>query len=1195
MKGFINTAVAIAAVFSIAGGLLFAYAHRQPDIKVGAPSTALTYQATLLPLKGSAYDLGTSTDTWRNLFIDQVCLTSDTCRTTWPTSGGGGGGTGNVATSTTETAGFLSYWTSTGATPATLGKAATTSLTASLPLSLSNPISVIGASASALTINTSGTWSGNAGTATALAANGTNCSAGSYPLGVDASGNSETCTVATTGTVTSVTGTFPISSTGGATPNLTFVGLSTSSAISVASGLLYATGVNTLASISTSSAISLSITGNAGTATALAADGANCSAGNYPLGVDASGAVQNCTLANTGTVTSVATTYPVTGGTFTTSGTIALAFGTTTNNNWSGGNVFQSASTTFVGNATTTGTNFSGIASSSQLYGDNLATCNSGNVLTWSAGLFGCAADQTTAGAANPFTFATTYATLSAATTSPLWLQNTTSSLFASSTAYFGAGGVGSSSIQFGPTGLEWTLGYLGATDNFVIAHATALQVNPALTINKSTLNVATTYSTSTHQTITTNEWLTNTPSAALSTDASGLVIASTTGLVTATSPITLDSSSRRVFGGGVQISCASCALFAYDFTPATNYAVNTNSTTTPLWLKGAVGGIYSFMASNTAAFDQINVGSSTSSGQATSTFFGNLITKGTASSTALIVSNSPNGPLSTDSNGNVSASTTGLVTSGTGISLDSSARRVFGGGVAITNSGVISGSCSGGTTCSGTNPLVINSFSYPFTLGTNFGVAASMSTGTLVAFTAGLAASSTSYFNTISALTSSTTNASTTNLSATTFAAGGTGTTSIDIAGGLKIQSLTGLTLATAGAVTAYAGTTCATGNRLIQVLSASGVATCAGSTNYDFTPGTINFGVNTNATGTIINFTAGIQASSTSYFSTISSLTSSTTEASTTDISARTLAVGGTATTSIDAAGLVRAKNLTLFSITGTAANCLSADTNGVVSGTGNACGSAAGGPGIADPFTHSANFGTTLASATTTPIWFQNYLFASSTAYLSTAFHASSTAPQLYLSDTTSNSNWAFRAISGNLFIATTTSTVVPFATSTFPILTITNGGLWGIGTTSPWARFTLDRFGQTNNAYASSSILVTEYAIATTTNKTIDARDGNSQLFQIGSAATTITLTGFLPGSQLTLHVCNPNATAGAITWATSPANLLQWTNSSTSPTQTTTANKCDIYHFDGTAATSSGGIAQAGISLSKIFAWLIPNF
>lgn len=42
-----------------------------------------------------------------------------------------------------------------------------------------------------------------------------------------------------------------------------------------------------------------SISGNAGTATALAANGANCSAGSYPLGVDASGAVESCTDATT--------------------------------------------------------------------------------------------------------------------------------------------------------------------------------------------------------------------------------------------------------------------------------------------------------------------------------------------------------------------------------------------------------------------------------------------------------------------------------------------------------------------------------------------------------------------------------------------------------------------------------------------------------------------------------------------------------------------------------------------------------------------------------------------------------------------------------------------------------------------------------------------------------------------------------
>lgn len=76
------------------------------------------------------------------------------------------------------------------------------------------------------------TGAGNAATATALAANGANCSAGSFPLGVDASGAAETCTA-----------------------------LSSS---------------------------------NAGTATALAADPANCSAGSVAGGVTAAGVAESC-------------------------------------------------------------------------------------------------------------------------------------------------------------------------------------------------------------------------------------------------------------------------------------------------------------------------------------------------------------------------------------------------------------------------------------------------------------------------------------------------------------------------------------------------------------------------------------------------------------------------------------------------------------------------------------------------------------------------------------------------------------------------------------------------------------------------------------------------------------------------------------------------------------------------------------
>lgn len=55
------------------------------------------------------------------------------------------------------------------------------------------------------------------------------------------------------------------------------------------------------------------ITGNAGTATALAANGANCSAGQYPLGVDSSGAVESCT-ADGGLLNIVEDTTPQLGG-----------------------------------------------------------------------------------------------------------------------------------------------------------------------------------------------------------------------------------------------------------------------------------------------------------------------------------------------------------------------------------------------------------------------------------------------------------------------------------------------------------------------------------------------------------------------------------------------------------------------------------------------------------------------------------------------------------------------------------------------------------------------------------------------------------------------------------------------------------------------------------------------------------------
>jgi hypothetical protein len=189
--------------------------------------------------------------------------------------------------------------------------------------------------------------SGNAATATALAANGTNCSAGQYPLGVDASGNSETCTdygsetkTFTNKDLTSGTNTFPTfnqNTTGSAAKWTTarnlagnsvdgsanvafankFIVQGTSDAGLSSPQFLGALGTGILKNTTTTGVLSIAVagdfptlnqstSGNAATATAFASTPTKCSAGNYPLGIDVSGNAQNCTSASGGgTVTSV--------------------------------------------------------------------------------------------------------------------------------------------------------------------------------------------------------------------------------------------------------------------------------------------------------------------------------------------------------------------------------------------------------------------------------------------------------------------------------------------------------------------------------------------------------------------------------------------------------------------------------------------------------------------------------------------------------------------------------------------------------------------------------------------------------------------------------------------------------------------------------------------------------------------------
>lgn len=87
------------------------------------------YQTTILPISNTSFDLGTTTQAWRNFFIQQICLTGDTCRTTWPT-GGSGGGTGSVGTSSLEVGGQLGAWGTTSGYPAKLYSVATSTISA---------------------------------------------------------------------------------------------------------------------------------------------------------------------------------------------------------------------------------------------------------------------------------------------------------------------------------------------------------------------------------------------------------------------------------------------------------------------------------------------------------------------------------------------------------------------------------------------------------------------------------------------------------------------------------------------------------------------------------------------------------------------------------------------------------------------------------------------------------------------------------------------------------------------------------------------------------------------------------------------------------------------------------------------------------------------------------------------------------
>lgn len=171
-------------------------------------------------------------------------------------------------------------------------------------------------------------------------------------------------------------------------------------------------------------------------------------------------------------------------------------------------------------------------------------------------------------------------------------------------------------------------------------------------------------------------------------------------------------------------------------------------------------------------------------------------------------------------------------------------------------------------------------------------------------------------------------------------------------------------------------------------------------------------------------------------------------------------------------------------------------------------------------------------------------------------------------------TSTAIW-FKATSPYSLIASST---LLSASST---LAIDAGSLVGIGTTTPQVKLQVE----------GGAIINTEINLATSSTMYVNAASSTAQRIIMGGAAMTINLAvgttsaGTNPdvrGEALRLVICNPSVTGGALTIQPSTGvTALLWPGG-TVPTRTTTANKCDIYSFTFTGATStSNGITAIG--------------
>ncbi len=107
-------------------------------------------------------------------------------------------------------------------------------------------------------------------------------------------------------------------------------------------------------------------------------------------------------------------------------------------------------------------------------------------------------------------------------------------------------------------------------------------------------------------------------------------------------------------------------------------------------------------------------------------------------------------------------------------------------------------------------------------------------------------------------------------------------------------------------------------------------------------------------------------------------------------------------------------------------------------------------------------------------------------------------------------------------------------------------------------------------------ADSAIVTTEKNVADAAPITIDWDNGNQQLIRL-AASRTVNFSNVKAGQTLRLTVCT-TASSRLVTWG----STIRWSGG-TAPTQTATANKCDVFSFLGTLGHTGSAVLIFGAS------------